>query len=101
MASDLVLYGSIAAAATTSLAIGFSLPALTTGGSGGSREVEMQVLVSEERRYCRVMLEGVNCTCFANRSGYLLDQERPHAQGYWYPDHQDLARRQAVTRCRK
>lgn len=101
MASDLLIYGAIATAATTTLAVGFSLPALTVGSSGGTRDEVFQAVVQEERRYCQTALQDVDCLCFASRSGYVIEQDRPRAQGYWYPERVDFARRQAVSACRR
>ena len=80
----------------------FSATPLTTVQESSENTVspeEFERTVSQEYTHCRSRGDGVNCACFANKSGTILTSNAPRMRGMVYADKQDLARMQAERSC--
>jgi len=75
------------------------LPALTEDPSTVEIGSEMQIILAQEKSYCQSYGAGINCQCFAEKSGQILAHSGSRDHRYLYADQQDLARGQARKSC--
>lgn len=75
------------------------LPALTEDTSSVEVGSTMQIVMSQERSFCETYGQGVDCQCFAEKSGQIITNENSRDHRYLYADQRDLARGQALNSC--
>ena len=99
MTKDLALAIYVTLGVFALVALGFTVPPLTAPGGALDKSAEHQATVQEEQDHCEASLDGVNCECFANTSGYIQSQESNEIFGFDYMDREELARNQASRSC--
>lgn len=102
MAGEYMMSLYVICGAGAAIAIGFSLPPLTSGGTSSSigvNEAVYRAHVQSERSYCEANRSDVNCKCFAQRSGVVQSFEQPQVRGFTYAEQKSLARAQAAKIC--
>lgn len=93
----IVLY--VGAGAVSALLVGFNLPPLTEDADAGPRGAAHQASFQAEASFCRSNLPGMNCICFAEKSGFVLSEPQGDMRGWAYVDKQTLARTQGTASC--
>ncbi len=89
----------VAAGSIVALAVGFSFPALTESTSTGVVGEDAPATVVEESNYCENNLDGVDCRCFGQVSGYIRSESSRKIVGAYNMSKEDLARGQGQSKC--